>query len=70
MPLGSFAFERTSFCMSGFFLSLYHKLCVFQTNIVVSWCGYNSLNVDVLCVLLILGLAWSGESYCFCCCQR
>lgn len=51
-------------------LSLYRKLCVFQTNIVVSWCSHNGLNVDVFCVILILGLGWFGESYCFCCCQR
>lgn len=51
-------------------LSLYHKLCVFQTNIVVSWCSHNGLNVDVFCVKLILGVGWFGESYCFCYCQR
>lgn len=50
--------------------SSYHKLCVFQTNIVVSWCSHNGLNVNVFCVILILGVGWFGESYCFCCCQR
>lgn len=69
MSFGSFAFERASFWIRSS-VSLYHKLCVFQTNIVESWCSHNGLNVDVFCITLILGMGSFGESYCFCCCQR
>ena len=38
-------------------LSLYRKLCVFQTNIVVSWCSHNGLECG--CVLYYIN-SWRG----------